>query len=42
MSQGKGTKGNTSTNTEDGVMVINCTSSHCAWSLYEVVLNSNF
>jgi hypothetical protein len=28
--QGKGTKGNNSINTEDGVMVIiHCTSSHC-------------
>jgi hypothetical protein len=29
--QGKGTKGNNSTNTEDGVMVIvHCTFAHCA------------
>jgi hypothetical protein len=37
------TKGNNSKYTEDGVMVIvHCTSSHCAWRLYEVVLNSNY
>jgi hypothetical protein len=41
--QGKGTKGNNSINTEDGIIVIvHCTSSHCAWPLYEVVLNSNY
>jgi hypothetical protein len=38
--QGKGTMGKT--NTDDRVMVIiHCTSSHCALPLYEVVLNSN-
>jgi hypothetical protein len=41
--QGKGSKGNNSINTADGVMVIvHCIFSHFARPLYEVVLNSNY
>ena len=40
--QGKVTKGNYSVISQDRVMVlVHCTSSHCVWQLYEVVLNSN-
>jgi hypothetical protein len=35
--QGKVTKGNNSTNTEDGVeVIVHCTSSNCAWLLYKL------
>jgi hypothetical protein len=41
-SNGKVTKGNNSIITLNRVMVlVHCTSSYCAWPLYEVVLNSN-
>jgi hypothetical protein len=38
----KSNKGNNSVISQDGVLVlVHCTSSQCAWPLYEVILNSN-